>query len=127
MLPNFVICGRGGRTRFKHLLLINILTNHMPNISMSLIKQAASKSYAKFLPLELPIIRVGLAFNYTIPSFPGISVTLRHVMYQFPCKDGSCKVFHGFMKLCPLLEVNLLALAAIEDDEAKAWYINVCK
>ena len=87
---------------------------------------AASKSRAK-LPLEFPIVRAGLAFDYTIPSFPGISVTLRHVVYQYPCEDGSCKVFDGFMKQCPLLEVNLPALAAIEDDEAKAWYINVRK
>ena len=85
---------------------------------------AASKSHAKFLPLELPIIRAGLAFDYTIPSF---SVTLHHVVYQYPCKDRSCKVFDGFMKQCPLLEVNLPALAAIEDDEAKVWYINVRK
>ena len=75
--------------------------------------------------LELPIIKAGLVFEYTIPLFPAITVTLRHVVYQYPCKDGSFKVFDGFMKQCPLLEVNLPALAAIEEDEAKAWFINV--
>ena len=83
---------------------------------------ASSKSYAK--SLELPIIKAGLVFKYTVPSFPTITVTLRHVVYQYPCKDGSFTVFDGFMKQCPLLEVNLPALAEVENDESKAWFIN---
>ena len=106
----------GGQTRFKRLLLINILKHshaHLVSLNMTVSKL-----------LEFPIIRAGLVFEYTTPA---ITVTLHHVVYQYPCKDGSCKVFDGFMKQCPLLEVNLLALAAIEDDEAKAWFINVRK
>ena len=95
-----------------------------------LLNMASSLSYASSSKLaesrlELPIVRAGLLFEYTIPSFPAITVSLRHVVYQLPCKDGSCKVFDGFMKQCPLLDVNLPALAEIEEDETKAWFINV--
>ena len=67
--------------------------------------------------LELLIVPAGLLFEYTIRSFLAITVSLRHVVYRLPCKDGSCKVFDGLTKQCPLLDVNLPALAEIEEDK----------
>ena len=71
----------------------------------------ATESDAKG-PISLPILRIGKIYTYTIPSFPVLSVQLRHVKYQM-ISQGKIGVFDGFMRECPSLERSYPAKAVI--------------
>ena len=70
----------------------------------------ATESDAKG-PISLPILRIGKIYTYTIPSFPVLSVQLRHVKYQM-ISQGKIGVFE-FMRECPSLERSYPAKAVI--------------
>ncbi len=52
-------------------------------------------------------------FQYTIPSFPVFTVTLREVKLQWEDDNGDVHLFDGFMRECELLNHPLPAIARI--------------
>ena len=63
-------------------------------------------------PVSIPVLRIGKSYKYTIPSFPVVSVQLRHIKYQM-ISQGTIGVFDGFMRECPSLERSYPAKAVI--------------
>ena len=56
-------------------------------------------------PVSIPVLRIGRTYTCTIPSFPVVSVQLRHIKYQM-ISQGMIGVFDGFMRV-PVLGEKL--------------------
>ena len=74
--------------------------------------------------VAIAIVRIGPRYQYRIPSFPGITVALRHAAYRTTREDDSVGVFDGFMQDCRALERDYPASAAVQTDITKAWFVN---
>ena len=73
------------------------------------------------------ILKKGKCLQYTIPSFPVFTVSLREVTMQWEDLDGSIDNFDGFMRECELLlDHELPALARLDHGYENAFPIEVC-
>ena len=62
----------------------------------------------------IAILRVGLPFNYTVPSFSVLSVALRKITYEV-IVDGRKKVLDGFIRDDPSLDRPLPASLCVTE------------
>lgn len=61
---------------------------------------------------------------YVVPSFPVLSVNLRHVRYQIVDDDG-VEVFDGFMRQCPSIKRVFPAVVEVESGYSNAFFVEV--
>ncbi len=62
---------------------------------------------------DMTVLQKGRSFQYTIPSFPVLTVTLREVKLQWEDDNGDLHLFDGFMREYELLNHPLPAIARI--------------
>ena len=53
---------------------------------------------------EISILSVGSKFTYRIPSFPVLTVDIRHIVYQAVTVEGNMLLFDGFIRADSSLE-----------------------
>ena len=72
----------------------------------------------------MTLLELGRVFEYRIPSFHVISVTLRETKFQ--CKEGGTVTFDGFIRLCYLLmRVALPAIVHVPNGAKGAYFVKV--
>ena len=53
---------------------------------------------------EISVLRMGSKFTYRIPSFPVLTVDIRHIVYQVVTIEGNVLLFDGFIRADSSLE-----------------------
>lgn len=53
---------------------------------------------------EISILRMGSKFTYRIPSFPVLTVDIRHIVYQVVTVERNVLLFDGFIRADSSLE-----------------------
>ena len=71
------------------------------------------------------IVEAGEKFAYTIPSFPVITVRLRHVKYRIMDVDGQLKVFDGFMRDCSSINRPFPAMIVVGSGCSNAFFVDI--
>ncbi len=74
---------------------------------------------------DMTVLQKGTAFEYTIPSFPVLTVKLREVKLQWEDDCGDVHLFDGFMRECGLLNHPLPAIARIPQGYKHAFFAKV--
>lgn len=75
---------------------------------------------------EIAVLGVGRVFEYRIPSFHVVSVTLREAKFQ--CTESEAEVvnFDGFVRSCDLLtSFSLPAIARVPNGAKGACFVKV--
>jgi hypothetical protein len=73
---------------------------------------------------NLAVLEVGRVFEYRIPSFHVIAVTLREAKFQ--CEEAEIVTFDGFIRSCDLLtSVSLPAIARVPKGAKGACFVKV--
>ena len=74
--------------------------------------------------VAIPILKVLKIYSYRIPTFPALTVRLRHMKYQVTDGDTVC-VYDGFIRDCQLLD-RVYPVQAITTGYPDAFCITVC-
>ena len=73
---------------------------------------------------DVAVLELGRVFEYRIPSFHVVSVTLREAKFQ--CEEAETITFDGFIRSCDLLtSVSLPALACVPTGAKGACFVKV--
>ena len=64
-------------------------------------------------------------YPYVIPSFPVVTVNLRHIKYQMMDEGGDIHVFDGFMRECPAMHRTFPAIAEVGIGYKFAFFVEV--
>lgn len=76
--------------------------------------------------LDVAVLEVGRVFEYEIPSFHVISVTLREAKFQ--CEDPETVTLDRFIRSCDLLtSISLPAIARVPNGSKGACFVKVSK
>ena len=77
--------------------------------------------------MDVAVLEVGRVFEYRIPSFHVVSVTLREAKFQ--CEEAKTLTFDRFIRSCDLLNtgVSLPAIADVPNGAKGACFVKVNK
>ena len=83
---------------------------------------SSGSAFKKFTVLEAKE-----TYPYVIPSFPVITVNLRHVKYQMVDEHGDVHAYDGFMRECPAMHRTFPAIALVRVGYKFAFVVEVRK